>query len=1037
MLCPLFFITVEMSAQDTLVAHSLLEKARSYDHAQQFDSMYHYASLAAPLFRKAGLGVREASCLILMMRYNFSAGNLQQAQTQIEQAISLLTAELGPEAQRVLAAKNNLAIVLYYYGKEDSALQLVENCIELGQKNEHIRADFLSKFYFVAGEIYATQGRLMQALSTQRACLEYVQEHAPQDSALMQMAVEGMAKVFLRKGDLHNSLHWMLEAQKWANPKRNLIGAIGILSTLAELYAQLEQPQEAIVFIKKGMMLYQQAFGTNNKDFALTQYHYGRYLLQTKQYQESLQSLEQAEHTLTKILPPTDFDRIVVIKEKGRLWMAQGNLEQAKAYFQNAFDLLRTHHPSFVSQLIETGIYLAQTHLELGEVAACEKTIASLDSICEHNRVEVFPNLVKLAKLKTSLALLEHDFHDAQKLLDATASLMVQTSPQPQVTKLTQIKPDEVLAPDNFMEIVKLKANIYTQAFHYSENPLYAKEAFQTLRFGVELLYTQLKKTVLPGRKKWLIEHNKQLFHHGLLIAYELYQHECDPLWLENMLMMATESKSILLELAWEEARARTSGGLKDSLIEQENELLTAIEMNEYHLNSLLLNPTEADPAEVEALSLQLANLKLEHSRWLSKVERLHPHYYQLKYEHNPFDIHHLQQTLSSRHAWVEYAYTDSFLYAFFLTKDGLMVERMQLVNEINEEVQQLQTSIKQKSLYEFAETSHELYQRLLGWIPGLEKYTQLTIAPDGPLCYLPFDLLLSKSSPSQRAPQELPYLFRQHLITLDYSASFLQAKKKKVSKAPMHGRLLALAPELEAGRMQAQSLPEVTRDALLPLAGAKKEVQNIQQFFSTTTVTGKLATEAYFREHAKDYDILHLATHGVIDQQQPFYSRLVFSPGIDSSTKDDGQLHLYELLNLKFHARLVTLSACNTGRGDYLNGEGVMSLARGFSYAGCANLVMSLWAVPDQSTATLMTFFYQGLAQGLSKDEALRQARLLYLENSPPEKALPYYWGSWVLTGDNAPLKQSLPLWWIWAGGLLLLVAFSWWMRKRLVAGR
>jgi CHAT domain-containing protein len=163
-------------------------------------------------------------------------------------------------------------------------------------------------------------------------------------------------------------------------------------------------------------------------------------------------------------------------------------------------------------------------------------------------------------------------------------------------------------------------------------------------------------------------------------------------------------------------------------------------------------------------------------------------------------------------------------------------------------------------------------------------------------------------------------------------------------------------------------------------------------------------------------------------------YSKLVFTPEIDK--KEDGLLNTYELFNMNLHAELAILSACNTGSGTLQAGEGILSIARGFFYAGVPSVVMTLWSVEDNSSALLMELFYKHLTEGLAKDEALRQAKLDYLKQSDQLTSYPYYWAGYVNIGDNAPLEISrnkyLNYILIFSALILILASFYFIKRKR-----
>jgi CHAT domain-containing protein len=142
----------------------------------------------------------------------------------------------------------------------------------------------------------------------------------------------------------------------------------------------------------------------------------------------------------------------------------------------------------------------------------------------------------------------------------------------------------------------------------------------------------------------------------------------------------------------------------------------------------------------------------------------------------------------------------------------------------------------------------------------------------------------------------------------------------------------------------------------------------------------------------------IHFATHGAISDERPQYSGLMLT--LSESGKEDGLLQVYEIFNLKLNAELVVLSACETGLGKELRGEGVLGLARAFMYAGATSIVASLWRVADRSTADLMIGFYRELDRGAHKAEALRRAKLELIRGG--RYGHPYYWASFILIGEQ-----------------------------------
>jgi len=181
----------------------------------------------------------------------------------------------------------------------------------------------------------------------------------------------------------------------------------------------------------------------------------------------------------------------------------------------------------------------------------------------------------------------------------------------------------------------------------------------------------------------------------------------------------------------------------------------------------------------------------------------------------------------------------------------------------------------------------------------------------------------------------------------------------------------------------------------------------------------GKSATKQQFLDKAGKYQVLHLAMHAHIDDQNPLYSKLVFQQQ-DSDEKT--MLETYELYGLNLQAELVVLSACNTGSGQLRLGEGVMSLSRGFLFAGVPSIVMTGWEVHDKSGSELTERFYNYIKKGLDKDVAMQKAKIDYLKEANLLKSHPFFWASYMVVGDTAPvIAKSKP----YNKIVLLLIAF------------
>ena len=193
-------------------------------------------------------------------------------------------------------------------------------------------------------------------------------------------------------------------------------------------------------------------------------------------------------------------------------------------------------------------------------------------------------------------------------------------------------------------------------------------------------------------------------------------------------------------------------------------------------------------------------------------------------------------------------------------------------------------------------------------------------------------------------------------------------------------------------------------------------------------------ATKDNFLTHTTFANSIHLATHSILDDENPEQSALIFIKTKDSL---DNLLRLEEIYALQLQADMIVLSACNTGIGKNQKGEGMSSLARAFNYAGIPSVTATLWSISDESSKKMMELYYGFLKEGMPKDIALQQAQMTYLQNdevSSPAFRLPVYWAAWMPIGDTAAVSRPARDSYGWI--LLLLVALIlgavFWIKNR-----
>ena len=195
----------------------------------------------------------------------------------------------------------------------------------------------------------------------------------------------------------------------------------------------------------------------------------------------------------------------------------------------------------------------------------------------------------------------------------------------------------------------------------------------------------------------------------------------------------------------------------------------------------------------------------------------------------------------------------------------------------------------------------------------------------------------------------------------------------------------------------------------LLDLPNAREEAMYVSKKTKGDLYLGGSVKESVFKSIADKYEIIHLAMHSLMDSVRN-NSSMVFA--CNENDGDDGRLYSSEIYSMPLKAKMVVLSSCNTGMGKKFSGEGIVSLARSFLFAGSQSVVMAMWEVEDKSGTQIVESFYHNLRHYQSKSTALRNARLEYLENASQSTTPPYYWASLVIYGDIGALY--FPTWWI-----------------------
>jgi CHAT domain-containing protein/tetratricopeptide (TPR) repeat protein len=588
------------------------------------------------------------------------------------------------------------------------------------------------------------------------------------------------------------------------------------------------------------------------------------------------------------------------------------------------------------------------------------------------------------------------------------------------LSDLDNPKPDDIIPSLEALETLKDKADVLFKIYKRDHNQTVLDASINTSILAISVIENLRNSYQTYESKLAIAKSEDETFKTALEHANEAYIETKDKKYITPAFEISEKNKSSLLLSSLKELEAKNIGGIPENILAREKYLSKRIDFFKEQIYEEKQVPSP-DSNKIVTWENYLFKAQNEHTKIIGQLEKNYPNYFALKYNYKTIDIKELQRKIPRKTSLIEYTLTDSLLCTFVISKRTIYFHTQKidssfykLVNDYLSEYQNFDFSRQFYSRFtEFCLQSKELYNILIRPVASYIKDEKLIVVPDGIISYIPFETLIDtmpNSIPSGYF-RDLSYMLNKYDISYTFSSTlFLQT----INKRACHkiSSLLAFAPQYFSTEINLENYRQYLtrqkyRKNLFPIPGAKEEVESIRKLIKSDVYEGMSATETNFKNIAGNYDILHLAMHTVIDNKDPLYSKLIFT--LNNDSLNDGLLNTYEIFGLKLKARMVVLSACSTGNGEFSKGEGVISLARGFVYAGIPSLVMTLWEVEDKSGSVLMKDFYINLLKGQSKSAALRNAKIKFIREAKAENSHPFFWSSFVLMGNPDPLEYSI----------------------------
>lgn len=977
----------------------------------------------------------------------FRQNQLSAAEQYYREALGIRETYLGPTSEKVADGYNNLGAVFYLRQQYDEAIFYHQQAltIRLGIL-ESPHPDLGSSYNNIAACFYDL-GQIDQALS-------YNQEALTQRMGRFGERHPSVADSYNNLGNCYFDLYQLdlaiTQHEKALSIRRALQildGEAASYNNLGNCWLEYGDYQRAVQYFNQSIQLYEQVYGSDHPSIAEVAVNQGTAYLEIGDFSNALGRFELARFIIEQQLGAASPNRIPALLGQASALQQLGSFEAAIPLFQEAIGQIQqqlgAEHPLLPeaynnlgncffrqenygpareyyqkaglifqnqggsAQTTASTIFnIGNTYFEDDEAAKALRYYEQATRLltANHSLSSLFFK-VKLAKAMAYAKMGKEDQAKASLAQEAEKMASSEASPRPEwIDVLVQLG-DFYQEEGNSLALEKA-LHAYEKAAAYLD---------QILIFNRSLL----------AKRQIRIDYFR-LYEKGIRVALQLSETEDEEFYREKAFQLSEKSKALLIREASNEAEARNFAQVPDSLLEKGANLRQQIAEYEQLLYE---QGDQLDSATTRLVEVELLNLRENYNQLVAALEVNFPDYFQMKYQSATVSLAEVQSQLGTEKGILSYFLGDSTVFVFSISKARLEVLSYPKA-DLNRMTIQLWDAISHftsaqaaddYTLYaqQYVRNAHQLFLQLLAPVEALGTLPEeLTIVPDGVLCYLPFDLLLREAVDSSSLFRfgQHAYLIKDYQLSYAYSVSqWAKAFQAKAKRKQV--RWVGFAPSFNK---------EVSR--FEPLYFNDQEIRNIAKVLPGDHLfIGGEASLAAFEIQSSRPSILHLATHGLANANQSDFSFLAFA------AKDSTEQLLYTqnlyAMDLD-EVELVVLSACETGLGEALPGEGVMSLAHAFRYAGAKSIITTLWSIDDEKTANIMLYFYQNLKKGKNKDEALRQARLQYLEENNGEYAHPYFWAAFVPIGEMGAVSFYTNVTYLIALGvfvsfLILLIAY------------
>ncbi|MBT0606773.1 CHAT domain-containing protein [Aequorivita echinoideorum] len=894
-------------------------------------------------------------------------GNFPLANKNYQQALQLLRKTEKKDFEFYNQIYNALGGIKWQEAKLDSAKFYFEAALKVLEKTDG--ADIMNQYYRPA-LIKMNLAVLGNALGKNREAIEYSEKAIAGFQKYIEKSTDE-ARILKAKGNLFMSTD-------------NLAA---FYNTLGE-YARSQQLIEHSYEQKKKF------YEKGDINLIISQIILAEAKIASRDFEGAAKNADQALQSLKTSPGANLYWEAAALSTRANIYEIEGDIENAEAFYEKSEATYRKsldgYPQGFLDSMLEQSLFYASNNKGKKALQLANEMYEATHTGDYKNTIQQFYHTLNLAqvhyKLKNYKDALQFS-EEALKFNSAAGLDGISTTD----SILGQYRKPMAL-------LINASAKYYLEK---NKSEVFLKELLKSLEDGISILDQRKKVVNNQEDVKLLIAENEELLNFAKKIRLKLFEITKEEKYLDKVI--ALHESSIY-------SRIRSRLNLRDNIAF--NNIPQKILTREQNLKSGLTTALDGPGNGL----LNYFEISRQWNSFLDSLRREYPKYYKMRYATLEEPIADLQQNIPTNTTVIRYLFIEDDLYAFVVSANAKQIFKL-VYEPIKNHIAALQQS--NFSTTQSRTLLYELYRALFHPIEKAVRTKKIIIFPDRDLFNLSFETLTPKPLKNF---QEFATNSLLAKYDISYNFSLLLYKDMRAEKN-FSEKYIAFAPGFNHQMKQKyqQSVIDSSKMdksylTLLPQPFSEDLVKQYAKIFNGEYFINENASKQHFIDNAREHRIIHIGTHAESNNLSPELSRLIFAKDYESGNAyDENSLYSYEIYNINLSSNLAILTACETGKPTYQAGEGMISLSHAFNYAGSESILTSLWEIDEQSSAKIVKLFYENLADGMPKDEALRKAKLDYIATAQGRTSAPQYWAGLVLIGDTSPIDLSRGLDWWW----------------------